>query len=120
MWVGSISSAPAAALGLPLRNGSTRTRASPSERSKHEWPRKRISTSISLGVVLHVKLTGELPADRHADEHAHPRLLGQQGLDALRPQGLVGLGDRTAHLRAVGVAKPAALLQRVRQHALEL
>jgi hypothetical protein len=29
------------------------------------------------------QLTGELPADRHADEHAHPRLLGQQGLDAL-------------------------------------
>jgi hypothetical protein len=55
----------------------------------------------------------ELPPDRHPDEHPHPRLLRQQGLDPLCTQGLVGLGDGGAYLGAVGVAEPTALLQRV-------
>src|SRR3954453_2048633 len=45
MAVGSSSEASTAAFGLPLRNGSTRTRVSPSDSSKAEWPRKRMSIS---------------------------------------------------------------------------
>ena len=51
MWVGSTSSAVATAAGLlGLRNGSTRTLASPSLSSKHEWPWNLIS--IAIGPLL--------------------------------------------------------------------
>src|SRR5918997_5753022 len=49
MCVGSSSSGCTAALGLPLRNGSTSTRVSPSDSSKHEWPRKRMSIQSPPG-----------------------------------------------------------------------
>src|SRR4051795_11735412 len=42
---GSSSDASTAAFGLPLRNGSIRTRVSPSDSSKAAWPRKRMSIS---------------------------------------------------------------------------
>ena len=123
MWVGSGSEASTAALGLPLRNGSISTRVSPSTSSKQEWPRKRISTvqvpSVSV-VRFIVELTGELPADGHADEHAHAGLLGQQGLDPGGALGLVGLGRSGPDLSKVGVAEPAALVQRLAEDALKL
>src|SRR3954469_6316544 len=43
MCVGSTSSAPTAAFGLPFRNGSISTRVSPSLSSKQAWPRNRMS-----------------------------------------------------------------------------
>src|SRR3954471_19686591 len=43
MCVGSTSSAPTAAFGLPFRNGSISTRVSPSLNSKQAWPRNRMS-----------------------------------------------------------------------------
>src|SRR3954452_4900610 len=43
MCVGSSSSALTAAFGLPVMNGSIRTRVSPSVSSNAAWPRKRIS-----------------------------------------------------------------------------
>src|SRR4051812_31342210 len=48
MWVGSTSSAVTAAFGLPVRNGSMRTRVSPSVSSNAACPRKRMSIGVSL------------------------------------------------------------------------
>src|SRR5918999_2974072 len=80
-----------------------------------------MSMSVSFGVVLvSAELSCEFPTDRDADEHPHPRLLREQRLDALPARGLVGLGDGGAYLGAVGVAEPAALLQRVGQDPLQL
>src|SRR5258705_8040104 len=45
MCVGSRSSAVTAAFGFPVRNGSTRTRVSPSVNSKQACPRNRMSIS---------------------------------------------------------------------------
>src|SRR5918999_3634440 len=100
MCVASSSPGSAAALGLPLRNGSTRTCASPSLSSKEAWPRKRMSMSV-VSRFGFGQFACELPADGHADQHAHPRLLRQEGLHALNTQALVGLGDRGAYLGAV-------------------
>src|SRR5215207_4364843 len=120
MWVGSTSSALAAALGLSLKNGSMSTRVSPSISSKQAWPRKRISTSISFAFGVGVQFSGEFPPDGNANHHAHPRLLGQQRVDpgfALRG---VGLRRGLTNLGTVGVAEPPALVQRMGQHELEM
>src|SRR5579875_1663230 len=45
---GESSCSPTAAFGLPVRNGSTSTVASPSRSSKAAWPRKRISIFTAL------------------------------------------------------------------------
>ena len=123
MCVGSSSEASAAAFGLPVRNGSTSTRVSPSVSSKQACPRKRMSTFSLLRCLLGPRsseLAGELPAHGHADQHAHAGLLREQRLDPGGAGGLVRLGDGGAYLRLMGGAEPAALLQRVRQDALEL
>jgi hypothetical protein len=79
-----------------------------------------VHVSVSFGVVLHVEFPGELPPNRHPDEHSHAGLLGEQRLDPLGPCGLVRLGEGGAYLRAMSVAEPATLVERVRQHALQL
>src|SRR3954452_2459972 len=78
MCVGSISSADAAAFGFPVRNGSIRMRVSPSASSKQAWPRKRMSMSVCPFVLRDLELARQLPADRHAHEHAEARLLREQ------------------------------------------
>src|SRR5688500_6032161 len=97
MCVASTSSALTGAVGLlGARNGSTSTRALPSESSKVAWPRKRISmveTSVIWereGSSLVVawgwpQFAGQLPANRHADQHPHPGLLGQQRAEGRQP-----------------------------------
>src|SRR3954454_2955187 len=106
MWVGFTSSALTAAAGLPLRNGSIRTRVSPSVSSKQAWPRNRMSM-LSPSVV--VEFARQLPADGHAHEHPDPRLLGEERVD--RADALVGVrrGGGLQHLALVRVAEPAAL-----------
>src|SRR5947209_19477549 len=101
--VGSTSSAAIAAFGLPLKNGSLKTRVSPSESSKQAWPRKR--TSICRSVLLvggfvfagtglgggirapvcpggrPIELTRQLESDRDPHHHSQSRLFGNQRLD---------------------------------------
>src|SRR5215213_3925067 len=109
MWVGSSSSACAAALGLPVRKGSTSTRVSPSASSKQAWPRKRISTSVSC-LVRVSQLVRELPADGHAHEHPHPGLFCEQCLDPRHARVLVRLGGGRSQLGSVRALEPAALV----------
>src|SRR4029077_21067918 len=82
--VASSSSALAAALGLPVRNGSTSTVVPPSLSAKAEWPRKRSSISVpfrrSSGDVQRAR---QLEAHGHADEHAQARLLLDERADRL-------------------------------------
>ena len=79
--------------------GRSSTRASPSVSSKQAWPRNLMSIVRRLRCrdVRVRQAHGRLRADGHADEHAHPRLLGHERLDPLGPRGLVGLGNRSAH-----------------------
>ena len=58
--------------------------------------------------------------DRDADQHAEPRLLGDQR--AHRASALVGVARSAAaaHLLLVGAAEPAALGERRGEHALQL
>src|SRR5436190_719176 len=115
-WVGSTSPASTAALGLPLRKGSMRTRVSPSLISKHACPRKR----MSMRSVSFLKLSRELPADSDADQHPHARLLGEEDPDQPVALGGVLALNGGAHLPLVGLAKPAALGQGLAEDALEL
>ena len=87
------SSASTAAFGLPVRNGSMRTRVSPSVSSKQAWPRKRMSIQSPWVVLRRRSSRASSPADRDADEHAHAGLLGEQRLDALGARAVVGLGE---------------------------
>ena len=65
-----------------------------------------------------LELPGQLEADGHADEHADPRLLGDQPVDGLPALGRVlGLGRRAAHLVVVRRAEPPALGQGRVEHA---
>src|SRR3954447_2944925 len=115
-WVGSASLASTAALGLPLRKGSMRTRVSPSLMSKQACPRKR----MSIRSVSFLKLSRELPANRDADQHPHARLLGEEDPDQpVALGGVLALNDGP-HLPLVGLAKPAALGQGLAEDALEL
>src|SRR4051812_19460323 len=120
MCVGSTSSGPTAATGLPLRNGSIRMRVSPSLSSKHAWPRKRMSIGLSSGVSVVVQLARELPAHGHAHQHPDPRLLGEEGADRDDPLLGVGRGGRLQQLALVRLAEPAAGVQSLAEDALEL
>ena len=65
------------------------------------------------------QLGAELEPDRHADEHGHAVLLGDEGADrALALARLLDRGD-PADLRQVRAVEPAALGQRVLQDALQ-
>ena len=57
------------------------------------------SPSVSVG--SRSKFAGQLPADGHADQHAHAGLLREQRLDPGGAGGLVRLGDGRAYLRLV-------------------
>src|SRR3954454_18511401 len=109
MCVGSTSSAPTAAFGLPFRNGSITTRVSPSLSSKQACPRNRMSMSSSLLCQFFSKG----PPNGDADHHADARLLGQQR--AHRADPLIGVRrrGRLQHLPLVRLAKPPALVERV-------
>src|SRR5919109_228256 len=101
---GSTSSADAAALGLPVRNGSMRTLAPPASSSKQAWPSHRISTAIvSISFRQHLR---QLVPDGDADEHAYAGLLGDQGADRGDPLVGIGLAGRLEDLRLVGRAEP--------------
>src|SRR3954471_5931141 len=119
MCVGSTSSGPTAATGLPLRNGSTSTRVSPSLSSKQAWPRKRMSIRVSSWSVV-VEFSGQLPADRDAHQHADPGLVGEQRPH--RADAVVGIGGgrRLQQLALVRLGEPAALVQRLGEYPLEL
>src|SRR4051812_981733 len=118
MCVGSTSPASTAALGLPVRNGSMRTRLPPSLNSKQACPRKRMSIG-PLSSAL-VQFSCQFPADRHAYQHSHPGLIGEEGADPDRPLLRVDRVGRRTDLALVRLAEPAAALERVRQDALEL
>ena len=80
-----------------------------------------MSIQSSLGIVgCRIQFPGELPANRDPHEHPHAGLLGQQRLARGPHSPPRGLGQRLADLRLVGVPEPAALLERVGEHALEL
>src|SRR3954452_4477483 len=119
MCVGSTSSAETAAFGLPVRKGSISTRVSPSLSSKQAWPRKRMSIRFSSGSVV-VEFSCELPADRDAHQHPDPGLLGDER--AHRADAVVGIrgGRLLQQLSLVGLAEPAALVQRLGEYPLEL
>src|ERR1700688_2569484 len=108
MWVGSTSSAVATATGLlGLRNGSTRTVASPSLSSKHEWPWNLISIASVLSLFLGFgQLLMQCPAHRNPNHHPHPRLLGEQSTDGGDPLVGVGHGGSLQRLSLVGLAGP--------------
>src|ERR1044072_386532 len=121
MCVGSTSSGPTAAFGLPLRNGSISTRVPPALSSKQLWPRKRMSiVSIPSWWLVALKLLGKLPAHGYPYPHSHARLLGEQGADLGGPVVLVRARRRGAHLGLVRVAEPAALVQGLDEDALQL
>src|SRR4051812_8521584 len=105
MCVGSTSSGPTAATGLPPRNGSISTRVSPSVSSKQACPRKRMSIGPPRSVV--VEFACELPADGDAHQHPDPRLLGQERADGA--DAFVGVGSCRGlqHLPLVRLAEPA-------------
>src|SRR4051794_24514154 len=120
-WVSRIalglsSSACAAALGLPVRNGSISTLVPPSDSSKQAWPKKRMSMCSALLVLEFVR---QREADGHADQHAQPRLLRDERAHAPRALGLVGLGDGPRDLCVVGVPEEPALVQRLVEDALQ-
>src|SRR4051812_6652535 len=100
MWVGSTSSGPTAAAGLPPRNGSISTRVSPSVSSKQAWPRKRMSIGCPPESFV-VEFARQLPPHGHADEHADPSLLGEERADGA--DALVGVrgGRGLEHLALV-------------------
>src|SRR5918912_3414309 len=74
---------------------------------------------LSLEVSLGLELTGKLEAHGDADQHAQARLLRNQG-----PQGaetlvrILLVGD-LRDLALVGVLEPAALVERLVDHALQ-
>src|SRR4051794_31798120 len=120
-WVSRIalglsSSACAAALGLPVRKGSTSTLVSPSDSSKQAWPRKRMSMCSALLVLEFVR---QREADGHADQHAQPGLLGDQRADPARALVVVGLAGDPGELALVGLAEEAALVERLVEDALQ-
>src|SRR4051794_14857611 len=89
--VASTSPASAAALGLPVRNGSMRTVVEPSLSVKQEWPRKLMS--MSLGVLpCGLQFVSQLEADGDADEHPEPGLLRDEGAQLAEGLG-TGLRD---------------------------
>ena len=95
---------------------------SPSLSSKQAWPRKRIFIGL-LGsrcrrVSVGDRTRAQLPANRDADQHPDPRLLGEQGAHAVTVR--VGLGRGVAHLVLVGLDEPAAGVERLVQDALQL
>src|SRR3954451_20748258 len=112
----STSSAFAAAFGLPVRNGSTRTVLPSCSRAKAECPRKRM---FMVGSISLVEFSGQLQADGDAHEHPQARLLGQQRPDGelalARVVGAGHLGD----LPFMGLAEPSAGVQRLVEDALE-
>src|SRR4051812_743508 len=119
MWVGSTSSALTAPFGLPVRNGSIRTRVSPSLSSNAACPRKRMSIRFLL-VVVYLQFVCQLVADGDTDHHAEPGFLGHQ-----RPHGrhsFVRIVGQSSHLQGVLVrlVEPAALLERDREQLLQL
>src|SRR3954470_15262896 len=134
------SSAPAAALGLPVRNGSISTVVPSASSSKAAWPSQRMfiartclsvrrrrwssNGALSWGRLLSCvggvhQLLRELEPDRDADQHPEPGLLGDKR--AHGAQALLGvLGERGGrHLALVGRAEPAALGERLGQHPLQ-
>src|SRR5438552_1282548 len=117
--VGSTSSGPTAAFGLPLRNGSISTRVSPSLSSKQACPRKRMSMSSVL-LSVSFQLECQFPSQRDSYQHPHSRLLREERAD--RGQALVGvrLGGRLQDLRLIRVLEPAALVECLVQDPLEL
>jgi selenide, water dikinase len=63
---------------------------------------------------------GKFPTHGHSNQHRHARFLGDQGPDARGTLARIGLGGGGVHLGSVGLAEPAALVKRVREHPLEL
>src|SRR5919201_127645 len=120
------SSALAAALGLPVRNGSTSTVVPSCSRANAAWPRKRISIASALLLVGMIgratgahELVGELEPHRHADEHAEAGFLGDERPHGAGPLlGVLGKGS-LGHLGLVGRAEPAALGERLVEDALQ-
>src|SRR5690242_4220309 len=119
MCVGSTSSALTAPFGFPVRNGSIRTRVSPSVSSKAACPRKRMSIRSSL-VVVCLEFACQLIADSDADHHAEACLLGHQGPHCRYPFLRVVSQRRDLQRVFVRVLEPAALLERDRQQLLQL
>src|SRR3954464_12962595 len=121
-WVRAITSAgtasaDAAEEGLPVRKGSTSTSAPAPERWKAECPSQRTSTVIC--VLLVHQLVRELEAHRHTDQHAHPRLLRQQGPDREQPLVDVRLARGLQHLLLVRRAEPVRLVERLVEDPLD-
>src|ERR671931_2416239 len=120
------SSALAAALGLPVRNGSTSTVVPSCSRANAAWPRKRISIASALLLVGMIgratgayELVGQLEPHRHADEHAEAGFLGDERPHRAGPLlGVLGKGS-LGHLGLVGRAEPAALGERLVEDALQ-
>src|SRR3954447_24894708 len=83
-------------------------------------PAIRLELHLGHESVSSLELVRQFPAHRHANQHSHPGLLGQQHLDEGRPLPRVGGLDGGPDLRLVRLAEPAALVEGVGQDALEL
>src|SRR4051812_16619613 len=118
---GCISSAVAAAFGLPVRNGSVSTVAPPAFSSKQLCPRKRMSTAMArvLRRRVHQRVRQLIP-DGHADEHAHPGVLLQEVAHGLHPLVRVRAAGRPEQLRVPRRAEPVGLRERLVEDALQL
>src|SRR3954470_4559074 len=113
------SSAEAAAFGLPVRNGSVSTVVPPAVSSKQDWPRKRMSTAISVVSSVLVEHVCEFVPDGHADQHRQAGLLGHQALHRVQALHRILLAAGLHDLRAVGGAEPVRCLERLVEDPLE-
>src|SRR3954471_6186133 len=118
---GCTSSAVAAALGLPVRNGSVSTVAPPAFSSKQLCPRKRMSTAMArvLRRRVHQRVRQLVP-DGHADEHAHPGVLLEEVAHGLHALVRVRPSRRPEQLAVARRAEPVGLGKRLVEDALEL
>src|SRR3954447_4332693 len=112
------SSALAAAVGLPDRNGSTRTSAPAPDRWNAEWPSHRTSVAMSGLLLLH-ELVRELVPHRHSDQHADARLLGEERADRLQARFDVRRPRRLEHVLLVRGVEPVRVVERLVEDALQ-
>ena len=73
----------------------------------------------AVGAAAARQLVGELEADRDADQHPQAGLLGEQRLHGSQALLAVGDGGHAGQLGTMSVAEPAALGQRLGEHALQ-
>jgi hypothetical protein len=74
---------------------------------------------LRVGLTPARELVGKLEANRDADEHAEPSLLGYKRAYSDCPLGLLGRSRDPAHLGIVRLPEPAPFGKRFGEHTLE-